>query len=434
MRIPVEPGYSTSGIVEKDPIIAANLTVHKRSVAGRRAAPTSPRHRHNRDDLFLAAPWATLEVSEPSNHGDHLNLAQSSCSAEDRDRTERHGRACSRGFRADGVRQSPVRRRAQRTRYRTGGSDVVPGDGDLEQAVGDVCLFLSALEGLSSAAADRAVLPFPSHEIDPYRGLAPHVGVTSTRARALHALAGATARVIVASAAALLPRVSAPDRLLDASIDLRPGQEISPADLGELLVDAGFSREDPADEHGEFAVRGGIVDVYPPGEGSARPARVHRRHDRIAAHLRPGHPAVGSGDRSDPDRSTARHLVGRFQEEPPQDVKDPEGAVDILDRSATFFDYLTRAKGVADHPVRERRGRGKPRQAVRTDPAQLRGSGRTSAGSRLRPSSLPTGATCRHGWRTRPISRSSVWTTMRRLPQARGGRTHWPRRGQPSGP
>ena len=61
---------------------------------------------------------------------------------------------------------------------------VVPGDGDLEQAVGDVCLFLSALEGLSSVAADRAVLPFPSHEIDPYRGLAPHVGVTSTRSRA----------------------------------------------------------------------------------------------------------------------------------------------------------------------------------------------------------------------------------------------------------
>ena len=67
---------------------------------------------------------------------------------------------------------------------------VVPGDGDLDQAVGDVCLFLSALEGLSAIAADRAVLAFPSHEIDPYRGLAPHVGVTSTRARALHALAG----------------------------------------------------------------------------------------------------------------------------------------------------------------------------------------------------------------------------------------------------
>jgi transcription-repair coupling factor (superfamily II helicase) len=46
------------------------------------------------------------------------------------------------------------------------------------------------------------------------------------------------------------------------SIDLKPGQDISPPDLAELLVDAGFAREDPADEHGEFAVRGGILDVF----------------------------------------------------------------------------------------------------------------------------------------------------------------------------
>src|SRR5439155_17626166 len=52
---------------------------------------------------------------------------------------------------------------------------VVPRDGDLEQAVGDVAFFLAALEGLSAPAARHAVLPFPSHEIDPYRGLAPHV-------------------------------------------------------------------------------------------------------------------------------------------------------------------------------------------------------------------------------------------------------------------
>src|SRR5204862_1394757 len=125
---------------------------------------------------------------------------------------------------------------------------VVPADGDLEQAVADVAWFLAALEGLSATAGLHAVLPFPSHEIDPYRGLAPHVGVTSARARALHAVARGTARVVIASAASLLPRVSAPDRLLRASIDLKPGQDISPTDLAELLVDAGFTREDPADE------------------------------------------------------------------------------------------------------------------------------------------------------------------------------------------
>src|SRR6476661_6166951 len=104
---------------------------------------------------------------------------------------------------------------------------VVPGDGELEEACADVSFFLAALEGLAPAAVERAVLPFPSHEVDPYRGLAPHIGVTSVRARALHAIARGTARVVIASAASLLPRVTAPDRLLQASIDLKPGQDIS---------------------------------------------------------------------------------------------------------------------------------------------------------------------------------------------------------------
>src|SRR5688572_21284993 len=108
---------------------------------------------------------------------------------------------------------------------------VVPTDGDVEQAVADISFFASALEGWSVAAANRAVLPFSSHEIDPYRGMSPHFGVLSERARALHALAAGTARVVVASSAALVPRVSSPERLLADSIELRPGQEISPTYL-----------------------------------------------------------------------------------------------------------------------------------------------------------------------------------------------------------
>ena len=156
---------------------------------------------------------------------------------------------------------------------------IVPSDGEIEEAVEDVTFFLAALQGMSGAGADRAVLPFPSHEVDPYRGLQPHVGVTSARARALHAVGSREVRVIVASAPALLPRMSAPRRLMSAALDLKPGQEIAPTDLAELLVDAGFTREDPADEHGEFAVRGGIVDIFPAGE--AQPVRLEFIGDTI---------------------------------------------------------------------------------------------------------------------------------------------------------
>jgi transcription-repair coupling factor (superfamily II helicase) len=53
---------------------------------------------------------------------------------------------------------------------------------------------------------------------------------------------------------------------------LKPGSTCDPYDLAELLVDAGFTRADPVDAHGEFCVRGGVVDVFPAGH--AQPVRL----------------------------------------------------------------------------------------------------------------------------------------------------------------
>ena len=199
---------------------------------------------------------------------------------------------------------------------------VVPRDGDLEEACADVGFFLGALDGLTPAAVERAVLPYPSHEIDPYRGLAPHIGVTSARARALYGIARGTARVVVASATALLPRVSTPARMLGAAVELKPGQDIGPTDLAERLVEAGFSREDPADEHGEFAVRGGIVDVFP--AAATHPVRLEFIGDTIES-LRTYDPST--------QRSIA--AIDQIAIVPLMDA--------LQDRSATLFDYLTHA-------------------------------------------------------------------------------------------
>jgi transcription-repair coupling factor (superfamily II helicase) len=201
---------------------------------------------------------------------------------------------------------------------------VVPGDVDLDGVASDVRFFLAALEGSSESAVDRAVLPVPSHEVDPYRGMAPHVGVTSVRAAALHALASGTARVVVASAAALLPRVSAPRHVLNASMNLKPGQDIAPEDLADLLVDAGFSREDPADEHGEFARRGGIVDIFP--APATHPVRIEFIGDTIET-LRTYDPAT--------QRSIA--AIDQLTVVPLRDILGD-------DRTATLLDYLAQAR------------------------------------------------------------------------------------------
>src|SRR5688500_1215263 len=142
---------------------------------------------------------------------------------------------------------------------------VVPTDADVETLTADARFFLASLEGLSDAEVERAVLPFPSHEVDPYRGLSPHFEVASARARAMHALTQGTGRVVVTSAAGLLPRVSAPQHVASTSLSIVPGQEISPTDLGDLLSAAGYTRQDPVDQSGEFCVRGGVVDFFPAG-------------------------------------------------------------------------------------------------------------------------------------------------------------------------
>jgi transcription-repair coupling factor (superfamily II helicase) len=149
---------------------------------------------------------------------------------------------------------------------------IVPTDADVEQVTADARFFVAAVEGASEVETERRVLPFPSQEVDPYRGLAPHLEVASARARALHALATRTGRVVVASARALLPKLGEPGQIETAGITLYPGLEISPQDLGERLALAGFTREDPVDEHGEFVVRGGVVDIYPAAE--AQPVRL----------------------------------------------------------------------------------------------------------------------------------------------------------------
>ena len=201
---------------------------------------------------------------------------------------------------------------------------VVPTDADVETMTADARFFAAALEGWTDAEVERSILPFPSHEIDPYRGLAPHFDVASARARALHALASGHARLIVASAAALLPRLSPPERLGSVSLTLTPGQDISPQDLGDLLTAAGYTRQDPVDQPGECCVRGGVVDLYP--AGANKPIRLEFIGDTIES-IRTYDPAS--------QRSIA--AVDQAAIVPLQELV---GELEDRDRSATFFDYF----------------------------------------------------------------------------------------------
>src|SRR5207249_605726 len=112
-----------------------------------------------------------------------------------------------------------------------------------------------------------------------------------------------------------------------AALDLKPGQEIAPPDLADLLIDAGFVREDPADEHGEFAVRGGIVDIFPAGD--ARPVRLEFVGDTIES-LR----------QYDPSTQRSVEALDQVSVVPLLDVLAAPSSSTGLDRSATILDYM----------------------------------------------------------------------------------------------
>lgn len=205
---------------------------------------------------------------------------------------------------------------------------VVPTDADVERMTADARFFITALHGAAETTVARTVLPLPSQEIDPYRELAPHLDVASARARALTALARGTARVVVVSAAGMLPRLSAPERLLRAAVEFHTGGTLSPIDLADRLADAGFTREDPVDAHGEFCMRGGVVDVFPVGD--THPIRAEFAGDTIESLRR--FDSATQRSVTTIKRASVFPLRERFE------TMSDDGAV--VDRSATFFDYL----------------------------------------------------------------------------------------------
>ena len=219
---------------------------------------------------------------------------------------------------------------------------VVPGDADVDRMTADARFFLAGLEGLARGDVERGVLPFPSPEVDPYRGMTPHLDVASSRSRALAALALGQARIVVASAVSLLPRLSPPDRLLRASVDLRLGGTCSPTELADRLVDAGFTHADPVEAHGEFCGRGGVVDVFPAGE--AFPIRAEFVGDNVES-LRRFDPATQRSVAT-LDHVAVRPLTDQLER--PAGAGAPEP-----DRTATFDDYVRRgaARFVVTEPA-----------------------------------------------------------------------------------
>ena len=129
------------------------------------------------------------------------------------------------------------------------------------------------------AGEELAVSHFVEWETLPYDAFSPHQDIISQRLSVLAALPKLTRGIVVVSAPSLLQRLPPVDYVGARALDLDVGQTIDRDRFVEDLTAAGYRRVTQVEEHGEFAVRGALFDVFP--MGSAAPVRVDLFDDEI---------------------------------------------------------------------------------------------------------------------------------------------------------
>lgn len=118
--------------------------------------------------------------------------------------------------------------------------------------------------------SSSSTLFYPAWEILPHEAKLPHADVIAERLETLIALSGhsafraAPSAFVVTSVSALLQRTFVPTDLSSRTKSLKRGDRTDPLDLVEWLEEQGYEPEAQVTSKGELALRGGILDVFPP--------------------------------------------------------------------------------------------------------------------------------------------------------------------------
>lgn len=150
-------------------------------------------------------------------------------------------------------------------------------------------LFIAADEQQMRAIADTAhyfapeigIIEIPAWDCLPYDRASPSLRAASARLAGLHALQAApkAPQLVVTTLAAMTQRTLTPFRVRQLVAHLAPKERIAITRLAAMLQGNGYVRTDTVHDRGEFAIRGGIVDLFPGGE--EQPLRLDFFGDEI---------------------------------------------------------------------------------------------------------------------------------------------------------
>jgi transcription-repair coupling factor (superfamily II helicase) len=148
---------------------------------------------------------------------------------------------------------------------------------DIARARGGLTVFVARDGARASAFIDAMrffapeipVLQLPSWDCLPFDRIGPSAGIAAQRMATLSQLArgdfAGKTTLLVTAAPAILQRLPSRADLKRAGYSAKPGQDVAIGDLERYFAVNGYSRASTVSERGEFAIRGGVIDVFPPG-------------------------------------------------------------------------------------------------------------------------------------------------------------------------
>src|SRR4051794_31243488 len=191
-------------------------------------------------------------------------------------------------------------------------------------------------EAVSWFLGDDVVGTLPSRGVTVESGLEPPPHLVGERARALQVLAEGG---IVCASARGLAELLPPAEARPAPIELQAGAETGVDGLAEELALAGYARVERVDDRGQFAVRGGLIDVFP--TTGREPLRIEFFGDEVES-IRAFSPftqrALHPVDASTifPAAERRLDLVEEWHGEEGESRPVPDDLVDVLDRAPDF--------------------------------------------------------------------------------------------------
>jgi transcription-repair coupling factor (superfamily II helicase) len=132
---------------------------------------------------------------------------------------------------------------------------------------------------LTGACDPEAVVSLPARDVLPFQNLSPHPELQEERATALWKIATGTASIVVTAVAATAIRLSAAEFYTDLARTIRRGESLDTDALLAHLNTVGYSTADVVEMPGQYALRGGILDVYSPE--AERPVRIEFFGDEV---------------------------------------------------------------------------------------------------------------------------------------------------------